>query len=231
MDLTENKKPILISAGIGGHYSAGVERLERSLYYEGWAGDMRFWKNEYPFGCLPHEGAGQYNFKVHCFNEEFATGYKVVVWADASFWCVKNPMPLFDHVNEHGLYFFKSGYSLAETATDRLCNYAEISRDELVNVSEFATGLVGINIDNPKGKEFFESWKKYMEDGMFGGKREHSYDDSYDDRFKFSRQDQSAASMILYKMGITTCGEDRNFQAYKNTGYDPNNILFFIGGL
>lgn len=232
MDLTGAHKPIIISCGIGGHYSAGIDRLERSLYYEGWAGDMRFWRNEYPSGhCPPHGGEGQYNFKPYAFENVFDDGYKVACWMDASFYCVRNPMPLFDYVNEHGLYFFKSGYSLAETATDRLCNYAEVTRDELVNVSEFATGLIGINIDNPKGKEFLQMWKRYMLDGMFGGDRFHNLEDSPDPRFKFSRQDQSAASMILHKMGITTCGEDRNFQAYKDTGHDPQNVLFFIGGL
>lgn len=233
MDLTNNERPILISAGIGGHYVAGIDRLERSLMFEGWAGDMRFWRNEYPFGCREHGGDGQYNFKVHCFGEVFSIDKKVCIWADASFWCVKNPMPLFDYVNEHGLYFFKSGYLLAETATDRLCKYADVTRDELIEnqVSEFATGLVGINIDNPKGREFFDTWRQYMEDGMFGGNRAHDLEDSKHPIFKFSRQDQSAASMILYKMGITTCGEDRDYQAYKDTGYNPDKILFFIGGL
>lgn len=233
MDLTNNIKPILISAGIGGHYVAGIDRLERSLMFEGWAGDMRFWRNEYPFGCPEHGGDGQYNFKPFCFNECFLAGRKVVVWADASFWCVKNPMPLFDYVNDNGLYFFKSGYSLAETATDRLCEYAKVTREELMEnqVSEFATGLVGINIDNPNGQEFFNNWKTYMEDGMFGGNRQHDTNDSEHPIFKFSRQDQSAASMILYKMGIKTCGEDRDYQAYKDTGHNPEKILFFIGGL
>jgi len=106
MDLTNSIKPILISAGIGGRYVAGIDRLERSLMYEGWAGDMRFWRNEYPFGSAEHGGDGQYNFKVHAFNEQFLVGKKVVVWADASFWCVKNPMPLFDYVNDNGIYFF-----------------------------------------------------------------------------------------------------------------------------
>ena len=233
MDLTDGVKPIIISAGLGHHYAAGVDRLERSLIYEGAAMDMRFWRNEYPFGCPQHGGDAQYNFKVYCFNEVFLNSYKVAIWADASFWCVKNPMPLFDYVNDNGLYFFKSGYLLAETATDRLCDYAGVTREELIDnqVSEFATGLVGINIDNPKGQEFFKHWKQYMEDGMFGGSRFHDTNDSQHPMFKFSRQDQSAASMILYKMGIKTTGEDRNYQAYKDTGYDPANILFFIGGL
>lgn len=231
MDLTGERKPAIISAGIGGHYVAGIDRLERSLYYEGWAGDMKFWRNEYPIGCPEHGGDGQYNFKPFCFNEMFSQSYKIVCWMDASFFCVKNPMPLFDYVNDNGIYFFKSGYSLAETATDRLLNYAGVTRDELVDVSEFATGLIGINIDNPKGKEFFSQWHQYMMDGMFGGNRIHDLNDSADSRFKFSRQDQSAASIILYKMGITTAGEDRDLQAYKNTEHNPEKVLFFIGGL
>lgn len=230
MDLTGNK-PIIISAGIGGHYAAGVERLERSLYYEGWGGDMRWWKNEYPVSCLDHGGSGQYNFKVHAINECILSGKEVICWADASLWAVKNPMPLFDYINDNGLYFFKSGYSLAETATDRLCEYAGVTREELMEVSEFATGLIGINYSNPLGREFFDTWKQYMEDGMFGGNRVHDTSDSQHPFFKFSRQDQSAASMILYKMGIKTCGENEDFQAYKNTGYNPEKILFFIGGL
>lgn len=233
MDLTNSVKPILISVGVGGHYVAGIDRLERSLYYEGWGGDMRFWRNEYPFGSKEHGGDGQYNFKVHAFQEQFLAGKKVVVWADASFWCVKNPMPLFDYVNDNGLYFFKSGYLLAETATDKLCDYAGVSRQELIDnqVSEFATGLIGVNYDNPKGKEFFDTWRQYMEDGMFGGSRFHDLNDSSHPMFKFSRQDQSAASMVLYKMGIKTCGEDKDYQAYKDTNYNPQSILFFIGGL
>lgn len=230
MDLT-GIKPIFISAGIGHHYVAGIDRLERSLLYEGWAGDMRFWRNEYPVGCPEHIGDGQYNFKPFCFDEVFSEGKKIVCWADASFWFVKNPMPLFDYINEHGLYLFKSGYSLAQTATDRLIQYAGVTRDELIEVSEFATGLVGINIDNPKGKEFFKQWKQYRADGMFGGNRAHDLTDSTHPDFCFSRQDQSAASMILYKMGIKTCGEDKDFQAYKGTPHNPDKVLCFIGGL
>ena len=231
MDLIGIKKPAIISAGIGGHYVAGIDRLERSLYYEGWAGDMRFWRNEYPVGCPEHGGDGQYNFKPFCFSEMFKDDYKVVCWMDASLFCVKNPMPLFDYVNEHGLYFFKSGYSLAETATDRLLASAGVSREELYDVPEFATGLVGINIDNPNGKKFFEMWEEYRAAGMFGGNRVHDLNDSSHPMFKFSRQDQSAASMILYKMGIKTAGEDKDFQAYKDTGHNPKEVLFFIGGL
>jgi hypothetical protein len=229
MDLTSNKACI-ISVGVGGHYPVGIKRLERSLLFNGWAGEWIL-KTEYPEGCPKHEGDGQYNFKVYAFEEAFKLNYETVIWCDSSLYAVSNPMPLFDYVNEHGLYFFKSGYSLAETATDRLCNYAGVDRESLVNVSEFATGLIGINIANPNGKTFFTEWKRYMEDGLFGGNRAHDEADSAHPLFRFSRQDQSAASMVLHKMGIKTAGEGMDFQAYKSTNYNPERIIFFIEGI
>ena len=229
MDLT-GVKPTIINCSVGGWYGAGADRLQRSLIYEGFGGDIRIYK-DYPAGCPAHEGDGQYNFKPYCFKEAFDSGVKVAIWADASMWCIKNPMPLLDYVNDNGIYFFKSGYSLAETATDRLLEYAQVTREELVDVSEFATGLVGINIDNPMGKYFYEQWYQYMQDGMFGGNRVHDLRDSTHPMFKFSRQDQSAASMILYKMGVITAGENQDFQAYKGTPYNHDKCLFFIGGL
>jgi hypothetical protein len=230
MDLT-NKKACIISCGVGhGHYHVGIDRLAKSLNFVGWAGETIL-RKDYPPNSPEHIGDSQYNFKVWAFEEAFSLGYEVVIWCDSSFYAVENPMPLFDYVNDNGIYFFKSGYSLAETATDRLCDYAGVKRSDLVNVSEFATGLIGINILNPYGKEFFENWKQYMLDGMFGGNRVYDPADSQDPIFKFSRQDQSCAAMVLHKMGVTYCGEDKDFQAYKGTNYNPDKILFFIGGI
>jgi len=232
MDLTQHKACI-ISCGVGhGHYHVGIDRLAKSLNFVGWAGDTIL-RKDYPPNSPEHAGDQQYNFKVWAFEEAFNLGFEVVVWCDSSLYAVENPMPLFDYVNDKGLYFFKSGYLLAETATDRLCEYAEVPRETLIEqqVSEFATGLIGVNIKNPLGKEWFENWKQYMTDGMFGGNRVHDENDSKHPFFKFSRQDQAANSMILYKMGIKTCGEDQDFLAYKGTGYNKDKILFFVGGI
>lgn len=226
-----NHKACIISCGVGGHYPVGIDRLERSLNFVGWCGDTMLWR-DYPENCPNHVNDGQYNFKVRCFEEAFKAGYKVVIWADCILYAVNDPMPIFDYVNEHGLYFFKSGYSLAQTATDKLMSFAgEYTREDLLGVSEFATGLVGINIDNPKGLEFFTEWKRYMDAGMFGGSRTHEVSDSQHPLFLFSRQDQSAASMVLHKMGVTYAGEDQDFQSYFGTGYNKDKIIFFIKGI
>ena len=221
-------KPCIISCGIGQGYRAGVDRLEQSLQYHGWLGATMFWR-DYPEGCPRHEGEGQYNFKLFCFREAFKAGHKIVLWCDASLYCIKDPMPIMDYVNERGLYFFKSGYPLSATATDRLISYARENRIGLVDVPEFATGCVGINIDNPDGKFFFQGWSLYMDNGLFGGSRTHDAIDSADPLFRFSRQDQSAASMALRKMGIKTAGEDKNWCSYYPT--ETKDTIFFIKGI
>lgn len=223
-------KPLIISAGIGSWYAKGIDRLERSLIYHGYPGDLLFWRDEYPPGC-PNHSDNPYSFKPYAFAEAFRRGYKVVLWLDASFWAMCNPMPLFDYINEHGLYFFKSGYSIAQTAPDRLLNAYAKERESLTEVSEFATGAVGINIENPHGSEFFKRWKSDCEDGLFLGHRTRNEEDSAHPLFLHARQDQSSASMILDYMGLQHNGEEEDFVAYYNTPYNGRKCLFFINGL
>ena len=225
MDL-DNGKPCIISCGIGAGYAAGIDRLAQSLLFHGWLGDTIFWK-DYPEGCPHHSGIGQYNFKVYAFNEAFNRGYKIVLWLDASFYAIKDPMPMMDYINDEGLYFFKSGYPLSATATDELLMGR--LREDFIDVPEFATGAVGININNPNGKSFFKSWESLMHSGYFGGSRNHNSRDSIHPLFKFSRQDQSAASVILNGMGIKTVGEDKNWVSYYPTVTDQT--IFFIKGI
>ena len=147
MDLT-GIKPVIISCGVGGWYAAGIDRMERSLIYHGYGGDMLFWRDEYPEGCPPHN-ENPYAFKIYAFREAFKRGYKIVVWLDCSFWAIKNPMPILDIINEHGLFAFRSGYNCAETCPDNLLYDVGITRDVAEQIPETATGIVGINIDNP----------------------------------------------------------------------------------
>jgi hypothetical protein len=229
MELT-GKKPLIISCGIGQWYSAGIDRLERSLLFHGYPGDTLFWRDQYPPGCPPIED-NPYAFKPYAFAEGFGQGYDVVLWLDASFWAIRNPMPIFDYIIEHGFYFFKSGYPLSATTTDRILEYTGFIREDLQQVSEFATGAVGLNINNPMGKQFFLAWMKYCKEGLFAGHRTYNEADSQHHLFKHARQDQSAASMILHRMGITTAGENEHFVAYYNSPYNAEKCLFFINGL
>lgn len=45
---------MIISAGVGGWYPAGIRRLVRSLNFEGWGGDILTWE-DYPPNCPTHD--------------------------------------------------------------------------------------------------------------------------------------------------------------------------------
>jgi hypothetical protein len=230
MDLT-GIKPCIISCGVGGWYPAGIDRLKNSLVHHGWGGDTIFWRDEYPPDCPTHQDS-PYAMKIYAFREAFRRGYKIVIWIDCSFWAIKNPMPIADIVNEHGNFGFRSGYNCAETATDSLLNYAGITRDEAEQIPETATGIIGVNYSNPKGKEVFDYWEELCGAGMFKNSRNYNPSESSDPRFKFGRQDQSAYNMAINKAGVRYLYED--YVAYYNNGnpgYNPEKCMFFIESL
>ena len=230
MDLT-GVKPLIINAGVGGWYKAGSERLERSLLYHGYSGDMLFWRDEYPPNCPPHN-ENPYAIKIYAFREAFKRGYKVVMWLDCSFWAIKNPMPIFDIINEHGNFAFRSGYNCAQTVPDNLLAAVGISRDEAEQIPETATGIVGINIDNPEGKKVFEYWEDFCDAGFFKNNRSHDLNDSKDPRFLHARQDQSAYSMALYKAGVSFNYLDYvSYYEHSNPLKNSDKAYFFIGGI
>jgi len=227
MDMIKNK-PCIISAGIGGWHPAGVERLHRSLVYHGYAGKLLLWKDTYPHRSPTHQQV-PYAFKVYAFLEAFSRGFKVVMWLDSSFWCVKTPHNLFDTIVDKGVVAFRSGYNCAQTAPDNLLAYTGFTRDEAETLPEIATGMIGLNIDNPNAKALFDLWAKMAKDGMFNNDRAHNPLESADKRYLHGRQDQSAFSMAVHKLGLHV--DCQNTVAYYGTPHNTETTVFFIGGL
>lgn len=230
MDMTAIK-PVFICTANSGWYPAGLDRLERSLIHHGSAADFLFYKNCYPPDSPTHE-VNPYAFKIYGFREAIRMGYKIMIHIDSSFWSIRNPDPIFDIVNEHGNFAFRSGYNCAQTCPDNLLAAVGISRDQAEQIPETATGIVGINIDNPKGAEVFGYWSEFCDNGLFINSRSHNSEESGDPRYLHGRQDQSAYSMALYKAGVEFNYID--FVSYYNNGnpgYHPEKCYFFIGGL
>ena len=230
MDLTNNK-PCIINVSVNGWYKAGSERLERSLIFNGYAGDMIFWRNEYPPNSSSHQD-NPYAFKIAAFREAFKRGYKIVMWLDSSFWAVKNPMAIFDVVNDKGVFAFRSGYNCANTCSDALLNATGITRDEAEKLPEIASGIVGINIDNPDGKKVFNTWADYCDLGLFQNSRVPDPIDSEDPRFLFGRQDQSGISIAIHKNNVNFLYEDYvSYYDNNNPHKNSDKEYFFIGGI
>lgn len=220
-------KPVIISAGIGGWYAKGVERLEKSLNYHGWAGDVITWKDIDPPASRAHYEYPYY-FKIAAFEWALYRQYTHILWVDASFWAIQNPMPLFDFINNNGFYLFRSGYSMAQSINDAALEKLGLSRDELVDSPEYASGCVGLNFNNPNARHLYTHWKSYMDDGLSRGSRNHD-NQSLDQRFLFHRQDQSALALAMYKLNLSI--NEPDYVAYYGSGHNPQKCLFFISGL
>lgn len=227
MDFTKTK-PCIISCGVGGWYGAGVERLHRSLIYHGYAGSLLLHKGVYPPDSPTHE-ENPYAFKIYAFMDAISKGYKNILWLDSSFWNIKNPHHVFDIIQDNGVFAFRSGYNCAQTCPDNLLARMGVTRDEAELLPEIATGMVGLNIENPDGKNVFNLWSKLCHEGYFKNSRTHNPEESGDPRFLHSRQDQSAFSMAVHHYGLNIDYAD--YVAYYGTNYDNNKCLFFIAGL
>lgn len=230
MDFTGNK-PCIISVGVNGWYPAGIDRLERSLVIQGYAGDYFFWKNEYPPFSPSHED-NPYAFKIYAFEEAIRRDKKIILYLDSSFWCIKNPHELFDIISDNGVLGFRTGYNCAQTCSDAALEWAGFTRDEAEQLPEIASGMVGLRLDNPDGKKVWNLWKEGCELGLFKNNRNHDMNDSADDRFVHARQDQSIFSLATHKCGLSIDYQD-NVAYYNsgNPGYNPDKCYFFIGGL
>lgn len=227
MELNRNNKPCIIGVGIGGWYAAGIDRLEKSLLFHGFPGDTLFWRDTYPPGS-PSHADNPYYFKVAAFEWALWRGYTNILYLDASFWAIQNPIKIFDFFISNGIYIFRTGYSLAQTVNDVALERLGYSRDMLVDTPEYASGCVGLNFNNPDARQLYTAWKDYMDQGLSRGSRLHD-GQSQDPRFLFHRQDQSCLSLAMYKLKLLV--NEPDFVAYYGGGYNPSKCLFFINGL
>ncbi len=221
-------KAVIINCGVGNWYGLGSRRLEKSLNFVGWAGETLIWADEYPPESYKHEDYPYY-MKIAAFDEAIKQGFTHILWCDSSMWAVNNPDKLFDIISEQGYYFFSSGYNLAQSVNDTALAAVGLSRDKAETVNEWASGLVGIRIDNPDGKKLYERWKQLMEAGLSRGSRLHD-NQSSDPRFLFHRQDQSCISLAAWELGLSN-KKGLDMVSYKNTNFNPEQIIFFIESL
>lgn len=227
MEINRNNKPCIIGVGIGAWYPSGIDRLEKSLIFHGFPGDMIFWRDTYPPGCMSHNESPYY-FKIGAFEWALWRGYTQIIYLDASFWAIRNPMQVFDLVNQKGFFMFRSGYNLAQTINDAALAALGIERDDIEAFPEYASGIVGLNFNNPDARKLYLQWKAYMDQGLNKGARTHN-GESQDGRFLHHRQDQSCLSLAMYNCHLAI--DEPDYVAYYGGGYDPRKCLFFINGL
>ena len=213
----------VINASLGQGYERGQDRLKASLEKHYPCHFIGF--KEWP--PWEHSKASPYVVKAAAIQAAIDQGHKQILWLDASVIVTGSLQPIFDHIREHGVYLPSSGWNCAQSCNDRILNYYGITRDRAELIAEGSSGCMGMDLDHPTGKQFALWFIQAAKDGVFEGSREHD-GQSQDPRFKFHRQDQSAASLIAHKLGITLTflGELAGYWGHKHSG---NQVVHFKG--
>ena len=207
-------------------YPKGSLRLEGSLLGVGWQ-DYKIY-NDYPSGEF--DRGCPYTIKAEIINHVIIN-YKInnILWVDCSVWAVNNPKPIFDIIKKDGYYFWSSGYNAAQTCSDKCLDYFGINRDIAETYEDCSSSIFGVNLNSNIGIEFITKWLQSAKDGAFNGSRFHD-NQSQDKRFLFHRQDQSAATCLIGKMGLKI-HKPKEHCIYDTDGEAPKSVIFKMRGM
>lgn len=191
-------RQVVINAAYGSWYPKGQKRMVESLRATGYEGDILTWTNEV-INSL-HKEEHPYTMKAAAFAEAVKKGHTHILWVDCSVYAIKNITPIFDVIEQKGIYFWKSGWNLAQSSADSDLQWAGITRDDAEALHECASGIVGINMNIAKARHLLSVFMEANQAGVCSTSRFHD-NQSKDPRFKFARQDQTAFTIAFHKSG------------------------------
>lgn len=108
-------------------------------------------------GCLEHSHI-PYGFKACAFLEAIELGYKKIIWLDSSVEIVQSIQPLLKYLDHAPIFFRESKYPFKPLITDRLKQELGLSEAELEQFNHIASGILGINAENPQVLELIHKW-------------------------------------------------------------------------
>lgn len=220
---------VVINAAYGSWYPLGQQRLINSLRSHGYTGDILSFCNE-PIN-EHFRSKFPYTIKAATLVEAIKRGYTNVLWLDCSVWCVRNIMPMFNLIEREGVYFWRSGWNMAQSSADSDLVYAGWTRDQAEKLYECASGMVGLNLEVKRVRDLVDIFLDANEKGVCSTSRNHD-NQSKDPRFKFARQDQTALSIAYHKVGFTNeqMYESGDYSAYTGAP-ESESVIFKMQGM
>lgn len=232
---TMNKKCIISYAN--GLYKNGLRRLEDSLKKISFGGDIKFWYDDLPQGS-PDPREVPMAFKAYAFQKAKRDGYDYVLWIDATGIAIRSLDKIFKKIKEDG-YYLPGHFSapVGEWSSDLMLKEFDISREEAMNIPEALTFMIGLNFKKEIGNSFLNEFTKLTtkQEAWRGAginiPTQDTFNNDYlqiskDARVKGHRHEQTASSLISYKLGMKhTPYYFFDIQGYAKTGKDYADII------
>jgi len=201
----------VVSVGTGNH-GGKLVRLRSQLIqqHENYA----LW-DVLPVGSLPHEQA-PYAFKIYALEQahrEIVDTSVTLLWLDSAVMILRPLGPIWRRIERHGYWFSQNhDYNCGEWTCDSALPILGITREEAFTIPQIVGGCFGLNMRAPVAQEFMERWKEYALAGAFAGPWRNDHGEaSLDPRVQGHRHDQTAASVIVHRMGLRLTQPPRYF--------------------
>lgn len=180
---------IISFANSAGNYYKALDRLENSLNSR-FSGHFIGYRDEASIGAPPHI-ENPYAFKVYAFRAALKAGCSRILYVDSSVFAVATVDPIFDIIAQQGYIMQEAGHYLNRWCNEDTRRAYNISDEEWNKWLMYGNaGLLGLDFENHKAKEFFFQWSLGMERGFFKGD------------WSNHRHDMTIGSIIANRLGM-----------------------------
>lgn len=182
-------------------YPAGIQRLKDSFRNNGYDGDFRAYQLESDLGCPSHSSV-PYAFKAYALSRVYTDGYERVIWCDSSIQLVRPYSVVAEHLDDVGYMLFRNGWTTGQWCSDAALETLGITRDQSFDIPHLQACVMGFDL--PKSDRFIHEYFAKANDGVSfkGAWSNENQQVSTDSRVLGHRHDQTAASVIAYKLDM-----------------------------
>lgn len=186
---------VAVDQNSNAQYVKWQKRLLASLDQKGGRPAVLFWTNEYPPGSPKHcEWA--YAFKLYAIKEARLKGFETIIWMDAGLYAVEDLGPIFQAVEESGVYVVRDDNALSKFCSDETLSFYGMTREEAREIKLASGALLGFDFTKEIAHDIWGEWWKAFEAQLYRGTvSKHSGMEDH-------RGDESILAILLHRHGI-----------------------------
>lgn len=202
----------IVNVSVGSaRYCQHCCRLSHELLKQPIGATSLFWMNMLPPHSPSHD-AVPYAFKVYAIAASRRMGYSSILWMDSSIVPLENLEPLWAEIEEKGYWFSENfpcartdeRYNCGQWTSDAALEPLGITREEAFNIPLVIATSFGLDFKHKIAGTFFDEWVRLAEGKQaFIGPWANTHGEaSPDPRVLGHRHDQTAASVLAYRLGM-----------------------------
>lgn len=193
-----------------GHYVHGQKRLSSLL-----AVPLVQWSDALPLHSPAHKDV-PYAFKAWALFEASRQGYSTLLWADA---CIipRDLTPLFERIERDGYWMSRNGWMNSEWTAESAYEDLGVTKEQNRQIPHVVATAFGVSLRHFKGAAFLAEYLRLAQTKAFCGPWRNTPETPCGGNHVLGhRHDQSAASVIAWKLGFDLT--------------DPPDIFAYSGG-